>query len=326
MRIHVQNAPDGSMFGFTPEQWEAAVARAGSIGEGHEVSFGETKQEFDAAIGQAEALVAVTGAVRRCFPADAPRLKIVFLSAAGLEFLAPFDWLPPGCALLNNRGTHAAKSGEFALMALLMLANRVPTFVTAQRAGTWRKAWGHVLRGRRVTIVGLGTLGASAAAHAARFGMHVTGVRTRAGTHPDCTEVIETGDIDRVLPTSDYLLLACPLTDATRNLMNADRLALLPPHAGIVNMGRGALLDQDALCDRLDAGLLDGAVLDVFTPEPIPEGHRLWTTKNLIISPHTSADDPDTYNPMSLDLFFDNLRAAQEGRPMPNRYDIARGY
>ena len=161
---------------------------------------------------------------------------------------------------------------------------------------------------------------------AARFGMHVTGVRATNRPHPHCTEVVTTRELDRVLPQTEYLVLACPLTDATRGLMDRRRLGLLPRGAGLVNIGRGALIDQDALCDLLDAGRLSGAVLDVFTPEPIPPGHRLWTTRNLIISPHTSVDDPNTYNPRSLDLFFDNLRAWREGRPMPNLFDPARGY
>ena len=132
--------------------------------------------------------------------------------------------------------------------------------------------------------------------------------------------------LDRVLPATEFLVLACPLTEATRGLMDRRRLGLLPRGAGLVNIGRGALVDQDALCDLLDGGHLSGAVLDVFTPEPIPPGHRLWTTRNLIISPHTSADDPATYNPRSLDMFFDNLRAWREGRRMPNLFDPARGY
>ena len=124
----------------------------------------------------------------------------------------------------------------------------------------------------------------------------------------------------------DFLVLACPLTAATRGLMSRKRLECLPSGAGVVNIGRGELLDQDALCDLLDQEHLSGAVLDVFTPEPIPPGHRLWSTRNLIISPHTSADDPATYNARSLDIFLDNLRAWQDGRPLPNRFDIARGY
>jgi phosphoglycerate dehydrogenase-like enzyme len=207
-----------------------------------------------------------------------------------------------------------------------MLANRVPEMVTHQRAGHWHKLWGAVVTGEPVTIVGLGALGGSVARHATGFGMDVTGVRATPAPHPHCARVIGIEALDSVLPGTKFLVLACPLTEATRGMMNRRRLESLPKGAGVVNVGRGALLDQDALCDLLDDGHLSGAVLDVFTPEPIPSGHRLWTTKNLIVSPHTSADDPATYNPISLDLFLENLRAWQEGRPMPNRFDIVRGY
>ena len=129
-----------------------------------------------------------------------------------------------------------------------------------------------------------------------------------------------------MLAATEVLVLACPLTAQTRGLMDRRRLGLLPPGAGVVNMGRGELLDQEALCDLLDNGHLSGAVLDVFVPEPIPGGHRLWRTPNLVISPHTSADDPATYNPYSLDIFLQNLRAYVRGEALPNRFDIARGY
>jgi phosphoglycerate dehydrogenase-like enzyme len=211
-------------------------------------------------------------------------------------------------------------------MSILMLANRVPEMVTHQRAGRWQKLWGAVLDGRHVTVVGLGSLGGAAVRQATRFGMQVTGVRMTATPHPHCAQVITTAEFDRVLPRTEFLVLACPLTNATRGLVSRERLNRLPRGAGVVNIGRGALVDQDALCDLLEDGHLSGAVLDVFAPEPIPEGHRLWTTRNLIISPHTAADDPSTYNPRSLDLFFDNLRAWQEGRAMPNLFDPARGY
>jgi phosphoglycerate dehydrogenase-like enzyme len=326
MRIHLQNPADDPLFDFSDAQWQAAVARASAPADSHVVTIGSTADDFTHAMAEAEALICDASVIKAHFPCPAPRLKLLFSTNAGLDRLAPFDWLPDSVILMNNRGVHAAKAGEFGIMSVLMLANRVPEMVTHQRAGEWRKLWGAVLAGQAITIVGLGALGGSVGRHASAFGMTVTGVRTTAAPHPHCARVIATDDLDAVLPDTRVLLLACPLTAATRGVMDRRRLALLPKDAGVVNIGRGELLDQNALCDLLDAGHLSGAVLDVFEREPIPPGDRLWTTPNLIVSPHTSADDPGTYNANSLDLFLDNLQAWRDGRPMPNRFDIERGY
>lgn len=326
MRIHLQNPANNPLFDFSRAMWDAAVARAPDSGAGHDVSIGVTPADFVAAMREAEALVTDASVIARHFPCPAPRLKMIFLTNAGLDKLAPFGWLPPGVALLNNRGVHAAKSGEFAIMSILMLANRVPAMMTNQRHGLWRKLWGSVLAGRQLTVVGLGTLGGATAEQAARFGMRVTGVRAHPAPHPACARVVGTDAIEDVLPETAFLVLACPLTAATRGLISRRRLECLPSGAGVVNIGRGELIDQVALCDLLDQEHLSGAVLDVFTNEPIPAGDRLWSTRNLVISPHTSADDPMTYNPHSLDIFLDNLRAWQDRRPLPSRFDIARGY
>lgn len=326
MHIHLQNPATPSLFAFDRPMWDAAAARVPDIGSDHTITIGSTPHDFATAIRTAAALITDTTSIRLLFGAEAPHLKLVFLTSAGLDPLAPYDWLPPGAILMNNRGTHAAKAGEFGIMALLMLATRIPAMVTNQRAGVWRKIFASVLAGRTVTIVGLGGLGAAVAEQAARFGMRVTGVRANPAPHPSCAAVIGTGALDAVLPETEFLVLACPLTDATRGLIDRRRLGLLPNGAGLVNIGRGGLIDQDALCDALDQDALSGAVLDVFTPEPIPQGHRLWTTRNLIITPHISADDPATYNAASLDIFLENLRAWQAGRPLPNHFDTVRGY
>ncbi len=325
MRIHLQNPANSPLFDFSRAMWDAAAARADETAA-HVVTIGRAPEDFTAAIADAEALICDASVIKAFFPCLAPRLRLLFLTNAGLDGLAPFDWLPPRVILMNNRGAHAVKSGEFGIMALLMLANRVPQMVTNQRAGNWTTLWGGALSGQAVTIVGLGVLGSAVARWAHAFGMPVTGVRAHPAPHPDCHAVIGPDGLDAILPHTRFLVLACPLTAATRGLLDRRRLGLLPSTAGVVNIGRGALLDQDGLCDALDAGALSGAVLDVFTPEPIPPGHRLWTTPNVIISPHTSADDPATYNPDSLDLFLCNLRAFRSGEPMPNRFDIARGY
>jgi len=325
LRIHLQSKPSVTNFPLTQATWDEAAARAPDISAGHALSFGETPEAFAAGMRDAEVLVAHAAAVAEGLP-PAPRLKLLYVTSAGLDKLAPFDWLPEGVTLLNNRGTHAAKAGEYGLMALLLLVNRMPAQLTNQREGAWRQVHGSVLAGHRVVMVGLGTLGGSTAAHAHAFGMHVTGVRTTAAPHPACDSVVSVDRLDSVLPEAEILFLATPLTPATNGLLSRERIALLPRGAGIVNIGRGALIDQEATMDALDSGQLGGAVLDVFDPEPLPPGHRFWTTPNVIITPHNSADDPNTYNSRSLDILFDNLQAYREGADLPNRFDLARGY
>jgi len=139
-------------------------------------------------------------------------------------------------------------------------------------------------------------------------------------------EVVRMEGLDGVLPGAEFLVLAPPHTLETEGILSRARIAILPRGAGLVNIGRGALVDQDAVMDALDSGHLGGAVLDVFTPEPVPPGHRLWGTPNLVMTPHVSADDPATYNARSLDIFFENLLAMREGRAMTNQFDPVRGY
>lgn len=324
MRIHIHNPAADDLFAITPAQWEAAAARAGETG--HQVSFGADVQNFAAAIGGAEVLIAQPGTVRALLPFTAPRLRLLFCTASGLDPLMPFDWLPPGLVLLNNRGVHGAKLEEYAAMALLMLNARLPLYAAAQRRQQWVPHFVPPIRGRHATVVGTGDLGAAAGRAARKHGLRTTGVRTRAEPHPDFDRVMATAELDAALAEADFLVLACPLLPSTRNLIDRRRLGLLPRRAGLVNVGRGALLDQEALADLLEAGELSGAVLDVTDPMPLPPGHRLWTVPNLLLTPHVSTDDPVAYNPASLKIFFNNLAAWREGRPMPNRVDPRRGY
>lgn len=324
MRIHVQTHAGDGEFSLVPAQWEQAAARAGE--PAHTLSFGASPEDWLAARADAELLVGSPGAVKKILPLAAPNLRAVFTLAAGVDALAPFGWLPPGVLLINNRGIHAPKAGEYVGMALLMLASRLPGMLTAQRAAEWRPLHVAPLAGRRATIVGTGDLGSGGARVLRTLGVSAIGVRTRAAPHPDFAEVIGVADLDTVLPATEFLVLACPLTPDSRGLLDRRRIGLLPAGAGVVNIGRGALLDETALCDALDAGHLSGAVLDVFQQEPLPPDHRMWRTPNLIVTPHVSCDDPATYNLRSLEMLFANLRALRAGLPAPNRVDISRGY
>ena len=325
MRIHIQTGQNMAQE-ITPDVWQAGLARAEMADAGLAVSFGVAHEEFATAIGETEILIAGGGTVGKLLPFNAPRLKMLFSTSAGVDQLMPFDWLTPGAVVLNNSGVHSIKTGEYTAMALVMLNARVPEFIASQHAKKWDRHMTPSLRGRRVTVVGTGALGGAAAEQARHFGAIVTGVSRTGAAHPHCDHMVTTDALDSVLPTTEYLILAAPLTPQTNQLLNARRIALLPKGAGVINVGRGELIEQDALCDRLDDGHLRGAVLDVFVPEPLPPGHRVWTTRNLVVTPHCSAGDPLTYYPDTLDIFFRNLKLWKAGKPLPNLVDTKHGY
>jgi glyoxylate/hydroxypyruvate reductase A len=320
MHIHIHNAPDSVDPPITLDVWEAAGIA------GHRVTFGRDAADFLAQSASVEALVASPWDMKRLDLFAAPKLKLLQSTSAGVDSLQPFDRIPAHVVLMNNRGTHAEKAGEFALMAILMLVNMIPRFVTDQRKRHWQRITAGLARSQRLTVVGLGSLGGAGAAQARRLGMYVTGIRYGGEAHEHCDRTFTLAKLDEVLPETDILLLACPLTPETSNLLSAPRLALLPRGAGVINIGRGRLVDEAALFDALDAGALGGAVLDVFHEEPLPPGHRAWGVKNLIITPHMSSDDPTTYNAVTLEIFKKNLAAHEAGALPPTAVDRVRGY
>jgi glyoxylate/hydroxypyruvate reductase A len=329
MRIHIQNhSGQPAVFLVTPGQWAEAAARAGAAGQGNAVSFGSSDAEFAAVAAEVEVLIAGPAALKHLLPAlqpgHAPALRLIFSVAAGVDGLAGAD-LPP-VPFTNNRGAHTEKAAEFVIMALLMLANGMPECIEDQKNRHWGQRFTRGLRGRRLTVLGLGAMGGAAAEQAAHFGMRVTGIRSTPRPHPACESVLGMDALDGVLPETEFLLLSCPLTAATRKILDRRRIGLLPPGAGVINIGRGPLIEQDALCDALDAGDLAGAILDVFDPEPVPSDDRIWTTRNTVMTPHVSVDDAVSYIPRSLDIFFANLAAFERGEPLVTPVDLARGY
>jgi phosphoglycerate dehydrogenase-like enzyme len=306
-----------------PAEWEAASALAGDIGAGHEVSF---HIDWAAVRDEVEVVVAPPYRLKQIDMFAAPKLKLVQSTWAGMDGLYPFDMIPPGAILMNNRGVHGKRAGEFCAMAILMLTNKMPLFYKQQREQKWQREIGSLAAAKKLTVVGLGAIGTEAARWGNKFGMHVTGVRHGEDKHPDCDITLPFDRIDEVMPHSDILLLACPLTPKTKNLLSRRRIMALPAGAGVINVGRGGLVEQAALCDALDENKIGGAVLDVFAEEPIPTGDRMWTTKNVVITPHMSADDPERYNADTLAIFFENLTAYLAGKAPPTAVDRAKGY
>ncbi len=174
-------------------------------------------------------------------------------------------------------------------------------------------------------MIGYGDLGQAAVRAGKRLGLEVVAVsRTGVGDGP-ADRLVPVARIDAELPQAEFVIVAAPLTPETHHLIGRARLALLPPDAGLVNVGRAPLVDVAALVELLRAGRLAGAILDVHDAEPLPSDSALWDVPNLIVTPHISCDDP-RYADMLLDAWAANLERFLAGMPLRNVVDRARGY
>jgi phosphoglycerate dehydrogenase-like enzyme len=218
-------------------------------------------------------------------------------------------------------GIHARPIAEFVLMSILMFVKEAFALAEDQRAHRWQRYATEELAGKMVTIVGVGRIGREIARAVHTFDAHVVGtVRSVDGRSAEdlCVDALLPGDrVDELLPTTDFLVLCCPHTPETQGLINAERLAALKPGAVVINVARGAVVDEPALIEALRAGRLRGAALDVFAREPLPPESPLWDMPNVLICPH-SASTAITENGKIVDLFCDNMRRYLAGEPLRN--------
>jgi phosphoglycerate dehydrogenase-like enzyme len=321
--VHVANEPHGNdVFRVSPDRFAAAARRHAATARRLAVTYGEGMSAGDG-LGQAEVLV--TGHFPPCdLRVLGPRLAWIQSTNAGVEDV--LSVLPPGVALTNASGVHGPKGAEFALTALLMLNHGVPHFVTRQRERRWDPRFTTTIEGKTLVIVGVGAIGVEVARLARRFGLRVLGVSRSGRPHRAVEAMYRPAQFAKVLPRADFLVVAAPLTPGTRGLVGRKELDLLPAHAGVVNLGRGPVIDNAALADKLARGELGGAVLDVFDTEPLPPDSSLWATPNLIATPHCAVDDGPRYVDRCLDIFFDNARRYLGGQPLKNRIDPKLGY
>lgn len=326
LKVLVENESTlGRVFEIDPERFAAAQARHPQIRGRISVSFSTDCDRFDSAIGDADVLIGWIFPHRK-LAAMAPRLRWVHLTGAGVNHLLPFDWVPDGVVVTNNRGVHASKAQEFGALAALMIVNRLPQIVGQQWQRDWRLVYSRSIAGMTAGIVGVGNMGGAVAGACKKLGMKVIGLRRSGKPHPDVDRMFAPDGLDTLLAESDVIFLCTPLTGETRRLIGAEQFARMKTGAGVVNIARGGVIDHDALCAALDRGHLSGAILDVFDREPLPADSPLWEARNVIITPHCSSDDADAYVPGTLDLVFDNLERLLSGKPLVAVVDPKLGY
>ncbi len=261
-------------------------------------------------------------------PANSPGLAWVQGTSAGIGgFLERTGLAGSGIVFTTAAGVHGVPLAEFTLSGLLYFAKGMPVLADWQARHHWQRHTTRQLAGSSALVVGLGGVGRQVARLLAAAGVQVIGAG-RPGRDYDVagvTSYVADTEIGSVLPDVDALILACPLTDRTRQLIGRKELELLKPAAVLVNIARGQVVDEAAMIDALAAGHLGGACLDVFETEPLPESSPLWDLPNVLISPH-SASTVAAENELITDLFIDNLRRWLAGQPLRNVFDSSAGY
>lgn len=243
-----------------------------------------------------------------------PRLsgvRVIQTLTAGFDHVAAL--LPAGATLCSARGLHDSSTAEHALALMLAAQRELPRWVRAQDEGSWEHAHTRSLAGSRVLIIGYGSIGSALDARLRACEAETVPVARRA--RPD-ERVFGVTDLDGLLPSADIVVLVTPLSAETRGLLDARRLALLPDGALVVNVGRGPVLDTDALLAETASGRLRAA-LDVTDPEPLPPGHPLWHSPGTIITPHVAGGAADFY-PKAEDFIARQVRRFVSGEPLRN--------
>ncbi|WP_171170717.1 2-hydroxyacid dehydrogenase [Streptomyces sp. I05A-00742] len=298
----------------------AGAALAGLFPGRARVTVVESADEDPVALREAHVIITGLGPVTAAHIDAAPGLELVQCASHGYDYVdldAARRRSVPVCTI-GSSGAERQNVAEQTFALMLALAKQLVPAHTALAGGDWAlprlQSSITELSGKTLGIVGLGTIGSEVARRAVAFDMRVVYSGPEAAPEAEERLGARRVELDELLRTSDYVTLHAPLTDATRHLLDAERLALLKPTAFVVNTARGALVDQDALADALEAGALAGAGLDVFDPEPPPASLRLLRAPNVVLSPHVAGVTRETLVRIAL-AAVQNVTEHLEGKP-----------
>jgi phosphoglycerate dehydrogenase-like enzyme len=254
-----------------------------------------------------------------------PALRWIQALTAGVEGWLALPDLPPRLVLTCARGTHRVQMPENILGALFHLTKPYAGIALDQKDRRWRRRVSQTLAGTTLGILGLGVIGQELARKAQALEMHVIGTRRSPAPLPHVDHVYGPEGTDEVLAAADWVLLLLPVTPETRGFMNAARLKRMKPSAYLLNFGRGEVVADDDLIQAVTARTIAGAVLDVFTTEPLPVEHPFWATEGILVLPHIGGLHPGRDHIVA-GLFVDNLERFLAGQPLRETVDRARGY
>jgi len=284
------------------------------------------KEDLDAMLAETDVIFGFI--VPQNIIARAPNLKWVQVTSAGVDRLRDTEIWRSRVPITGVSGIHATAIGEFVLGLMLMFVKETPLSFRMKQQRHWQRYMPRMLRGKTVGIVGLGHIGGEVARLSKAFGMRVIATRRstkQAGKARNVDLLLPQDRMKQMLAESDYVVLSVPLTPETRYIIGGAELKAMKPTAYLINIGRGNLIDEEALLRALDEKGIAGAGLDVTAVEPLPKESRLWDFDNVILSPHISGGMED-YMLRATDLFCENLRLYLDGKKLLNLINRKKGY
>lgn len=290
--------------------------------------FAQSAAELREAIRDAEILLGWdfrAKALREAWP-GARRLRWVHWGGAGVDALLFPELVESAVRITNARGVFDRAMAEYVLGLIIAFTKHFHETWSLQSERRWRHRLTDTAHGKRVLIVGAGSIGRAIARLCAGAGMLVEGVGRRARSpDPDFGRVHASGSLGAALPEADFVVVVAPLTPQTRGLISTEELRLMKASARLLNVGRGPIVDEGALIEALDAGEIAGAALDVFEEEPLPAESPLWAMPNVIVSPHMSGDFHGYADALAA-VFLGNYRRYLAGERLVNEVDKKLGF
>lgn len=285
----------------------------------------ETEEELLKSGIQAEILYSWggTGEMPLTYCKQNPNLKWFHSFSAGMDPLMKSEIASLPILISSSSGIHSITIAETVMGYILAYNRTFPFMFQKQREHVWAKGMTRMPMeafGKTLGIVGAGAIGVELAKRAKAFGMYTIGLRRQPTPMPCYDEMLSNANLDELLSRSDYVVVATPLTPETRHMIGKTQFAQMRPNAVIINVARGAVIDQEALIEALQNGAIAGAALDVTDPEPLPADSPLWDMDNVIITPHMSADAPILVQ-WATDFFCDNIKRYLAGETLRNQMD-----
>jgi phosphoglycerate dehydrogenase-like enzyme len=276
--------------------------------------------------GLAEAEIIMASRVPTTELGRARCLRWIQLTSAGADHLVPIREDLRNVVVTNASGIHGVLVADYVFGVLVMLQWRFPQLLRKQAAHQWGFQFTEPLAGKTLGLVGLGSIGSAIAQRAGAFGMRVIGMRRSPAPVEGVERVLGPGGLSELVIESDVVVLVVPKTGETRGLIGEAELRKMRRTAFLINVSRGAVVDEPALLRALREGWIAGAALDVFAEEPLPAASPFWDLENVIVTPHIAGEPLGYTERVVRDVFADNLVRFRAGQPLQNVVDLARGY